>query len=202
MQKFIDNVQDSEGNAISYATVLVTDNAGNKAVIYSDNVGTVTPNPTTADIDGMFSFYAPGGRYTLTITSPHIQTITILDILIEDLLYQNNIWEAGQSALFTALSIASNLIAVNLALSNNFNLTMTANATLSAPSNVTAGQSGFIEFNQGASNKYTLAFNSFWKFPGGSVPTLTATNAAKDILSYTVNASGTSATCVMLGDIK
>ena len=108
----------------------------------------------------------------------------------------------AQRGQFVTLTSSGASIAVDLSLSNNYVHALTENTTLAAPSNVVAGQAGMIEFNQHASAPKTLAFNAFWKFPGGTVPTLTATNSAMDILSYTVNAAGTSATCVMLGDVK
>lgn len=113
-----------------------------------------------------------------------------------------NTWTKANRGAFVTLTSTSNSVAVDLSLSNNFVHTLTEDTTLAAPTNAVAGQAGIIEFNQHASAPKTLAFNAFWKFAGGTVPTLTATNSAMDILSYTVNAAGTSATCVMLGDVK
>jgi hypothetical protein len=47
-----------------------------------------------------------------------------------------------------------------------------------------------------------MAFNAFWKWPGGTDGALTATNSAVDIMSYVVDSTGTFATCSMLNDIK
>ena len=77
-------------------------------------------------------------------------------------------------------------MAIDLAATNNFSHTLTENTTLAAPSNPTAGQSGNIVFTQHASSPKTLSFNSFWKFAGGTPPTLTATNGAVDVLTYYV----------------
>ena len=114
----------------------------------------------------------------------------------------NNTWLKSQRGTFVTLTSSSASIAVDLSLANNFKHTLTENTTLASPSNVVAGQSGLIEFTQHASSPKTLAFNSFWKFSGGTVATLTATNSALDLLSYTTNSSGTSATCSILKDIK
>ena len=72
---------------------------------------------------------------------------------------------------------------------------------LANPTNLTAGQSGVIVFTQHASSPKTLAFGSFYDFPGGTVPTVTATNSAIDVLAYYVN-SATSITAKLLGDVK
>jgi hypothetical protein len=115
---------------------------------------------------------------------------------------QNNTYTAAQRGAFVALTSTSASIAVNLNLSNNFNHTLTEDTTLAAPTNAVAGQSGVIHFTQHASSAKTLAYNAFWKFAGGTVPTLTATNGAIDVLSYVVNPAGTSAVCVLAKDVK
>jgi hypothetical protein len=96
-----------------------------------------------------------------------------------------NTWTAGQAGEVTALSVSANAIAIDLAASNNFSVTLqaTTGQTLSAPSNPAAGMSGAIEIKQNATPS-TLAYNTFWKFSGGVVPTVTATNGAKDIFTY------------------
>jgi hypothetical protein len=115
---------------------------------------------------------------------------------------ETNTWTAGQRGAFVALTSASGSIAVDLDLSNNFNHTLTEDTTLAAPTNAVAGQSGVIHLTQHASAPKTLAYNAFWKFAGGTVPTLTATNGAIDVLSYVVNPGGTSAVCALAKDVK
>lgn len=101
-----------------------------------------------------------------------------------------NTWTAAQRGGVTALTSSGASIAINLAATNNFSHTLTENTTLAAPSNPVAGQSGVIHFTQHASSPKTLAYSSFWKFPGGTIPTLTATNGATDVLVYQVLTSG------------
>lgn len=98
-------------------------------------------------------------------------------------------WTAGQVGEVTSLSSLSNSIAIDLAASNNFSHTFTENTTLANPSNITAGQSGFITFTQHASSPKTLAFGSYWKFASGSAPSVTASNSAVDVLAYYVESS-------------
>ena len=78
---------------------------------------------------------------------------------------------------------------------------MTENSTLSEPSNPVQGQSGCIVITQDAATPRTLAFDTFWKFPGGTVPTLTATAGAVDVFTYYIE-SATRATCALLKDVK
>ncbi len=117
-------------------------------------------------------------------------------------LRESNEWHKSNAGAYKTLTSSSASIAINLADSNNFRHTLTEDTTLAAPSNPTAGQAGVIQFNQHASAPKTLAFNAFWKWPGGTDGTLTATNSAVDVMSYVVDSSEAFATCVMLNDIK
>jgi len=106
----------------------------------------------------------------------------------------------GQIGAVTALTSSAASIAINLATNNNFSHTTTENTTLAAPSNPVAGQSGVITITQGATAR-TLAYNTFYKFAGGVVPTLTATASAVDVFVYNVE-SATRATCQLIKDVK
>lgn len=58
------------------------------ASVYSDNGVTLvnqTTNPITTDANGRFEFYAANGHYDAVISGPTITSITITDILLEDL---------------------------------------------------------------------------------------------------------------------
>ena len=72
----------------------------------------------------------------------------------------------------------------------NFTLTLGGNRTLGAPSNVDAGQVGSIFIIQDGTGSRTLAYNSIWKFAGGTAPTLSTAAGAIDRLDYIVQ-SGT-----------
>lgn len=84
MQKYINNVTTNKGVAIPGASVLVKTLAGAVATIYSVDGVTTTANPLTTDANGMFSFYAADGHYSLTISKTGIATQTITDVLLED----------------------------------------------------------------------------------------------------------------------
>jgi hypothetical protein len=77
-------------------------------------------------------------------------------------------------------------ITPNFALRNNFSVTLGGNRTLANPGNITVGQSGIIYISQDATGSRTLSYGTYWKFPSGVAPTLTATANATDALVYFV----------------
>lgn len=95
---------------------------------------------------------------------------------------------AGQRGSVSALTSAST-ITPNFNTANNFSLTLDTNATLANPSNLTAGQSGCIVITQDSTGSRTLAYGSYWKFAGGTAPTLTTTASAVDVLVYYAESS-------------
>ena len=92
-------------------------------------------------------------------------------------------------------------IAVDLSNGNNFVVTLGGNRTLSNPSNIVVGQTGQIYVIQDGSGSRTLAYGSYWKFSGGTAPTLTTTGNAVDLLVYNVRAADKIDT-VFLSDFK
>lgn len=98
-------------------------------------------------------------------------------------------YTGAQLASETTLTSTSNSIAIDLSANNDFKHTFTENTTLANPTNAIAGQSGAIRLTQHASSPKTLAFGSNYKFAGGTVPSVTATNSAADTLYYYVRSS-------------
>ena len=92
-------------------------------------------------------------------------------------------------------------IAVDFLTGNNFLVTLADNRTLAAPSNATAGQTGLIYVIQDGTGNRTLSYNTVYKFVSGSVPVLTTTAAAVDMLVYSAR-SATTIDAVMLHDFK
>lgn len=106
----------------------------------------------------------------------------------------------AQRGTAVALTSSTNSIASDFSLANNFTHTTTENTTLANPSNLVAGQSGVIVITQGATPR-TLAYGSYWKFSAGTVPSLTATGSAVDVLAYYVESS-TRITAKLITDVK
>jgi len=82
-------------------------------------------------------------------------------------------------------------VAVNMALGNNFALTLAGNRTLEAPTGVTPGQTGHIYLVQDGTGGRTLAYNNAYVFVSGTAPTLSTAANAVDLLVY--NAQTTTA---------
>ena len=107
---------------------------------------------------------------------------------------------AGQRGEVTALTDAAS-IATDLALSNNFAITLGGNRTLANPSNITAGQSGSIFITQDGTGSRTLAYGTNFKFVAGTAPTLSTAAASVDRIDYVV-AEATKIHAVASLDVK
>ena len=162
------------------------------ALTINGNTGqSIVGKPTTLIAGGAVTFV-----YRLANTTWYTKGNTAAVAVIT----ASQTFTGGQRGVVTALTSTSNSIAIDLAVNNYFSHTTSENTTLAAPSNPVAGQSGVITFTQGATAR-TLAYNTFWKFAGGTVPTLTATVGAVDILAYYVE-SATRCTCQLIKDVK
>ena len=100
----------------------------------------------------------------------------------------------------TALTDAAT-ISINFASSNNFSVTLGGNRTLGNPSNVVAGQSGFIAITQDGTGSRTLGYSSNWSFAAGSPPVLTVGAGSTDIIAYYARTTTDIAADVIL-DVK
>ena len=63
-------------------------------------------------------------------------------------------------------------------------VTLDQNSTLSNPTNKQGGATYVLIVKQPAGANYTLGFGADYKFSSGNAPTITATNAAVDILTF------------------
>lgn len=162
------------GNIIGFSTADGSVDAAAKLVSFQTGIGLTTSEKAYID---------KSGNLSTAVNLTTAQTVS-----------------GGKAGAVTALTSSGASIAINLATNINFSHTMTENTTLAAPSNPVAGQSGVITITQHASAPKTLAYNSFWKFSGGTVPTLTATNSAIDVFTYYV-ISGSMAVCTLIKGI-
>jgi hypothetical protein len=99
-----------------------------------------------------------------------------------------------------ALTSSTNSVAVDLSY-QYYTLDMTEDTTLAAPSNVTARQVFSIEITQDDTTAYTLGYNTFYQFAGGSAPAISATLESKSRLVCEVSEDGTYAACNLLTNI-
>ena len=137
---------------------------------------------------------------TLAATDGGTGLTSIATLLNANVLSTAQTFTAGQRGEVTVLTDAVN-VSTDLADSNNFSLALGGNRTLDNPSNCTAGQSGAITLTQDGTGSRTLAYGAYWKFVGGTAPTLTTTAAAVDVLVYYVE-SATRITTKVLLDVK
>jgi hypothetical protein len=111
-----------------------------------------------------------------------------LGVALRALLAGAQTFSGGQRCSITALTSSSAHIAVNLALNNGFSHTLTENTTLDNPTNIVAGQSGYIFITQAASAK-SLAYGSYWDFPNNTTPSVSTGSGAVDTLFYVVRSA-------------
>lgn len=167
---------------------------------------TVTINGTSGIQTPLGSAAAPAdsnttnsntGLYFPTGTSAAIATNGTQAVNV-DASQNVNIATTGVSAkLYVNGNSASNIYALtdgttitpDFSTGNNFSVTLGGNRTLANPTNMTVGQSGVIYVSQDATGSRTLAYGTYWKFPGGTAPTLTTTASATDALFYVVRTS-------------
>ena len=97
-------------------------------------------------------------------------------------------YTAAQRGAITTLTDGAT-VTPNLAVSNNYTLTLGGNRTIANPSNCTAGQSGSIFLVQDGTGSRTAAWGSYWDFAGGVAPVLTTTANAVDRIDYVVRSS-------------
>jgi hypothetical protein len=81
-------------------------------------------------------------------------------------------------------------VALDLSITNNYQITLTGALLLDNPTNQVAGQSGVIRLIQDASGGRAVSFGSNWKFENGSAPSLTTAANAIDLLVYYVETNG------------
>lgn len=110
-------------------------------------------------------------------------------------------YNSAQAGSYATLLSASASIKINLAKGNNYKHTLTEDTTLAEPSNPLPGQAGVIEFTQG-SGPYTLGFNLFWRWVGGTCPTISTGDGDISLMSYIVSSDASFATCVWLDDMQ
>lgn len=94
---------------------------------------------------------------------------------------------------------------IDLSTGNNFSLSLLtatgASRELQNPTNMTVGQSGVIYFIQDGTGGLSLTFDTYYKFEGGTAPTLTTDANAVDRMAYVIRSSSF-IDCVFANDIK
>lgn len=140
-------------------------------------------------------------RYPLVLNGTAIQELQSGDTLTG---YAQtgatNTFTGAQIGSITALTDGAT-ITPDFSANNSFSVTLGGNRTLANPTNIVAGQSGVFIITQDGTGSRTLAYGSYYKFPGGTAPTLTTTASAVDMIAYFVGSS-TQIDCVFIGNEK
>ena len=99
-------------------------------------------------------------------------------------------FEITESARATITSLTDGAtITPDFDAAQNFAVTLGGNRTLANPSNIDPGQTGSIFVVQDTTGGRTLSFGSYWKFAGGTAPTLSTGTSATDRIDYVVQTS-------------
>ena len=108
-------------------------------------------------------------------------------------------FSTAQIGAVTSLTDAVN-ISTDLALSNNFSVTLGGNRTLDNPTNPISGQTYIWIIKQDAGGTNTLAYGTDFAFPGGTDPTLTTTGSATDMIAAVYDGAATEFLCTFTAD--
>lgn len=91
-------------------------------------------------------------------------------------------------AIITSITnqTVSGAVTLDFSASNTFQLSLTGNVTINAPTNLRSGGTYFMVFRQDATGSRTATFNSIFKFESGSPTTLSTAPNSVDMLRVVV----------------
>ena len=113
----------------------------------------------------------------------------------------------GAAANIVTVPSSSNTVTLDMATACHFVIgagtpvVLGENTTFAAPTNQAVGQAGSIFIKQDSTGSRTVAFNTAFKFVGGTVPTMSTAGGAVDRVDYIVFASG-DIHCAVSLDVK
>ena len=185
--------------------------------LYSPATWTSTSNPTEIDFNTTPTGYTvaqqrmvlanDGGLYATAATGGDKGPGTANFVS----LYQNgvavtafstataNVYTAQQNFGTSPLLMASGL-QWNLNSAQEASITLTGPSTLNAPTGQVNGGNYKLRIVQDGTGGRTLVYNAVYKFPGGTIPTLTTAAGAVDVLSCA--SDGTNMDCVLTQDFR
>lgn len=199
MQRYSNNVQRDDGRAIIGAIVTVTNYpSGTPATLYAAEGGSPIAHVLTTDATGEYAFYAPNGRYRLTINAlgyPQDELIeTLFDpddfaaaftlVLLAQVALTKNVFTKAQVIDEVTLTDAAT-VAIDATASNNFQLTLGGDRTIANPTGMVKGQVVNIVLKQDATGNRLATWGSKWDFGLAGVPVLsTGANKIDFVSAY------------------
>jgi len=141
------------------------------------NTLTIVGSPAASSTGSKISWAAGTKRVGLGITATAFGSMATL---------LANTFVGAQRGTFVDLTDGAT-VAVDLSLSNQFNLVLGGNRTLGAPTNVVAGQQGLINVYQDTTGSRTLAYAWMYGWAGGTAGVLSTAGCTKDMLAYSVD---------------
>lgn len=168
-------------------------------------IQTTTVDPVTSvTATGNLTFIA-----NTTVVEPKLMALSTTDIryVNTSIGYENIIGSDNEfnsqikvsagyafSPLVTIAVSDTSIFAVDMQAGNNFVFQMSDDSTLRQPDNINVGQQGIIYVIQDVSaGSKTLSFANDFKFNNGTVPTITTSISAVDLLAYSVRSVEVSA---------
>ena len=140
---------------------------------------------STANVDNgsdSISLARPDIKTTLDNVNSIISTYNGKVIVVTDESQSFTAQQYFNQATLTADS--ANALAWNLSTQQVAIVTLTGNSQLDVPTNQQAGGVYTVVVKQDGTGGHTLDFDSIYKFPDGSAPTITTTANAVDIVSF------------------
>tara|TARA_B100000287_G_C20644132_1_gene784523 strand:- start:1170 stop:1667 length:498 start_codon:yes stop_codon:yes gene_type:complete len=95
-----------------------------------------------------------------------------------------------ETNIVTQAATAGGTTTLDLNSADNWIVTLAGNTTMGDPSNEKLGQSGSIWMVQDGTGSRTAAWNSAFKWVGGTAPTLSTAASSIDRIDYIVKAAG------------
>lgn len=117
-----------------------------------------------------------GGGVTYATTAQYLANVPNLGLATD------RVWAAAGLVPLTDAAT----IAVDMSTFINASVTLGGNRILGTPVNSKIGQAGVIQITQDSTGSRTLTYGAGWKFAGGTIPLLTTTAGAVDLLFYQV----------------
>jgi hypothetical protein len=159
----------------------VNDGGVSKKITYTNLLGAALQDLVDLGVvasDGQFIVGTGSGALAYESGATAVTSLGILALVQS--------WTKAQRSTFVELTDAGPVV-VDLALSNNFFVTVTADREIGDPSNKVNGQSGFFMVEQNATGGWNTTFHANWDFgPAGTPAPNTAANK-KMLIAYLVD---------------